>query len=130
MFINEKLLICPITRELFKDPVISNDGFTYERLAIEKWLINNKTDPLTRNTLNKTDLKSNITVKNIVNNGIKLNNNNYKLIILFLIFFTDGLLVNNINNIQYSYIIKFIILNLVKLLILLKNIFIISHIYL
>lgn len=28
---------CPITHEIFEDPVIANDGFTYERAAIQDW---------------------------------------------------------------------------------------------
>ena len=30
--------VCPITMELFKDPVVAADGFTYERRAIERHL--------------------------------------------------------------------------------------------
>ena len=30
-------LTCPITRQLFVDPVMAADGFSYERDAIEKW---------------------------------------------------------------------------------------------
>ncbi|XP_055621483.1 WD repeat, SAM and U-box domain-containing protein 1-like [Toxorhynchites rutilus septentrionalis] len=29
--------ICPITHEIMKDPVYSEDGFTYERTAIQEW---------------------------------------------------------------------------------------------
>ena len=31
-------LCCPITRELFHDPVLASDGETYERKAIETWI--------------------------------------------------------------------------------------------
>ena len=31
-------LCCPITRELFVDPVSAADGETYERAAIEAWI--------------------------------------------------------------------------------------------
>lgn len=30
--------LCPITHEIFKDPVVACDGHTYERSSIEKWL--------------------------------------------------------------------------------------------
>lgn len=30
--------LCPITRELMKDPVIAADGYSYERDAIETWI--------------------------------------------------------------------------------------------
>ncbi len=32
--------MCPITQELMLDPVFTYDGQTYEREAIENWLIN------------------------------------------------------------------------------------------
>jgi hypothetical protein len=30
-------LICPITQELMRDPVVAEDGYTYEREAILRW---------------------------------------------------------------------------------------------
>ena len=39
--------ICPITQELMRDPVILDDGHTYEREAIETWLRRDKTSPKT-----------------------------------------------------------------------------------
>ena len=42
-------LLCPITREMFRDPVmVMESGHTYERAAIEQHLQNHSTDPLTR----------------------------------------------------------------------------------
>ena len=35
--------MCPITNEMFVDPVVANDGHTYERTAIVKWLEANNT---------------------------------------------------------------------------------------
>ena len=29
--------LCPITRELMRDPVVTDDGHTYDRSAIEQW---------------------------------------------------------------------------------------------
>lgn len=46
-------LICPITLEVFKDPVIIEDGNTYEREAILKYLNNNNLSPITREPVNK-----------------------------------------------------------------------------
>ena len=40
-------LLCPITQEAMIDPVITVDGFTYEREAIAQWLEKNGTSPLT-----------------------------------------------------------------------------------
>ena len=41
-------LICPISGELFYDPVIAMDGFVYERLEIEKWFQEHNTSPINR----------------------------------------------------------------------------------
>ena len=30
-------LVCPITQELMRDPVLAADGFSYERLAMQRW---------------------------------------------------------------------------------------------
>ena len=35
-------LICPITREMFKDPVLVSDGYTYDRDVITIWLEKSK----------------------------------------------------------------------------------------
>mmetsp|Transcript_28743 Transcript_28743/g.37726 ORF Transcript_28743/g.37726 Transcript_28743/m.37726 type:complete len:759 (+) Transcript_28743:142-2418(+) len=51
--------ICPITQELMKDPVIDNDGNSYEREAIEDWVRQNGTSPITRAPLSATDLRPN-----------------------------------------------------------------------
>ena len=55
---------CPITGELMNDPVSEPDGgHTYERGAIEKWIMKNGTSPMTRKNLGVDDLKSNIILK-------------------------------------------------------------------
>merc|ERR1712130_430945 len=38
---------CPITHELMVDPVMTDDGQSYERAAIEEWLKHNDTSPNT-----------------------------------------------------------------------------------
>ena len=40
-------LCCPITLQLFQDPVKTLHGQTYERAAIEDWLESKSTDPMT-----------------------------------------------------------------------------------
>jgi hypothetical protein len=41
-------VICPLTGELYREPVtLVETGNTYERGALEKWLQNNDTDPMT-----------------------------------------------------------------------------------
>jgi hypothetical protein len=39
--------LCPITREIMSDPVVLNDGFSYERIAIIEWLYSSKISPMT-----------------------------------------------------------------------------------
>jgi len=56
---------CPITEELFEDPVIARDGHTYERAAIEGWIAQNGTSPMTGQALT-TDLIPNITIRNAI----------------------------------------------------------------
>jgi serine/threonine protein kinase len=59
-------LLCPLTLELFRDPVVAQDGHTYEREAIEEWIRKTGTSPITRQPMSIQHLISNITVKKIV----------------------------------------------------------------
>ena len=43
--------ICPITHEIMKDPVATSDGQVYEREAIEAWLVQHDTSPITNEKL-------------------------------------------------------------------------------
>lgn len=56
-------LLCPITQELMHDPVIVEGGFTFERNAIEDWLRNNTTNPMTGETLSNTGLAPNFAIR-------------------------------------------------------------------
>lgn len=69
----EKIITCPITRELFSDPVIAPDGQTYERFAIDEWLRVNKRSPLT-NLYMERNLIPNITVRQMVSEYIASKN--------------------------------------------------------
>ncbi|XP_070771259.1 WD repeat, SAM and U-box domain-containing protein 1-like isoform X2 [Enoplosus armatus] len=56
--------LCPITRELMKDPVIAADGYSYERESIESWIRGkNKTSPMTNLPLLTTLLTPNRSLK-------------------------------------------------------------------
>ena len=59
-------LYCPITGDIMSDPVIDPDGHSYERDAILKWLDNKNISPMTRNPLLSTDLRTNLTLRNII----------------------------------------------------------------
>ena len=58
--------ICPITRKNISeltDPVITPDGYTYERKELERWIRQNGTDPMTRNLLEISQLVVNRAVQ-------------------------------------------------------------------
>jgi hypothetical protein len=46
--------ICPITLELFREPIVASDGNTYEKSALFKWLSSNNTSPKTREFMEPT----------------------------------------------------------------------------
>jgi hypothetical protein len=60
-------LTCPLTMNVFVDPVIAADGFTYERSAIKKWLEKNDCSPMTNQKLSTKDLSPNNVIKLIIN---------------------------------------------------------------
>ena len=59
-------LQCPITRDLMEDPVIAEDGYTYERSAITRWINDNGTSPLTRIPLRVSELRPNRAVEELI----------------------------------------------------------------
>jgi len=61
-------LLCPITHALMVDPVLAEDGHTYERSSIELWLTNNPTSPLVPNKRLKA---SNLITLRIVQETVK-----------------------------------------------------------
>ncbi|KAK9129505.1 hypothetical protein Sjap_009992 [Stephania japonica] len=63
-----KDFVCPITSQLFSDPVTLETGQTYERKAIQEWLKRgNTTCPITRQPLSSTTLpKTNYVLKRLI----------------------------------------------------------------
>ena len=60
-------LICPITHELFQDPVVALDGFTYEQWAIEKHFeAQGPRSPKTNLELHSETLTPNINIRSMV----------------------------------------------------------------
>ncbi|KAA0715457.1 WD repeat, SAM and U-box domain-containing protein 1 [Triplophysa tibetana] len=56
--------LCPVTRELMKDPVIAADGYSYEREALETWIRTpNHTSPMTNLPLQSSILTPNRSLK-------------------------------------------------------------------
>jgi len=75
-------LLCPITHELFRDPVLAQDGHTYEREAIENWVRKNGTSPTTGQQLSLEHLYPNHIVKQLVGAfETLLDNKNYQFIL-------------------------------------------------
>ena len=62
---NEEIdeLTCPITFQLFRDPVKAPDGHVYEREAITTWILLHGTSPFTRQPLEINDLVSDHNLK-------------------------------------------------------------------
>ncbi|KAG3274530.1 WD repeat, sterile alpha motif and U-box domain containing 1, transcript variant X3 [Ictidomys tridecemlineatus] len=64
--------ICPITRELMKDPVIASDGYSYEKEAMENWISKKKrTSPMTNLVLPSVVLTPNRTLKMAINRWLE-----------------------------------------------------------
>jgi len=58
-------ITCPITRELFYEPVVAEDGHTYEKNALESWFETQNTSPMSRIVISK-NVYLNRFAKNVV----------------------------------------------------------------
>ena len=65
-------LVCPITKQVFRNPVTLCDGITYEYLAIKEWLEKTNKSPITNQPIILNDSVS-IVIKNTID---ELENNN------------------------------------------------------
>jgi U-box domain/WD domain, G-beta repeat len=64
--------ICPITHEIMVAPVIADDGFTYEKNAIEKWFERDApTSPMTNMPMTNVILIGNQKLKEQIENYLK-----------------------------------------------------------
>jgi len=59
--------ICPITLYMMNQPVSDPDGNTYERTAIEQWISQHGTSPITRNPMTLRDLRPNRALSELIN---------------------------------------------------------------
>jgi hypothetical protein len=64
-------LLCPITQELMTDPQMTEDGHTYERQSIDKWLGGHQTSPITGGMICSNDLVPNLAMKFLVDDLIR-----------------------------------------------------------
>ena len=58
--------MCPITQDIMKEPVCDNEGNTFDKQAIMRWLARNRTSPISRKPLRIADLRPNIALKNLI----------------------------------------------------------------
>jgi len=68
LFVNTsmKMFECPITRQIMKDPVTLEDGFTYEKNSILEWLSSNNISPMTNVPLKNKNYFPNHVLKNLI----------------------------------------------------------------
>lgn len=60
------IFLCPITHDVMMDPVVSADGYTYERAAIARWFETSRKSPVTGQILPHTDLVPNHSVRTLL----------------------------------------------------------------
>jgi hypothetical protein len=60
------IFLCPITHDVMTDPVVSADGYTYERSAIARWFETSRKSPVTGQTLPHIDLVPNHSVRTLL----------------------------------------------------------------
>ncbi|CAF3941501.1 unnamed protein product, partial [Rotaria sp. Silwood1] len=61
-------LVCPLTNQIFREPVIAEDGFTYEKDAIREWIKEYHTSPKTKQELKIDSFKPNTELKSYLEN--------------------------------------------------------------
>jgi hypothetical protein len=99
----KELIYCPISREIFLEPVLIQSGYTFEKEYIDKWFKNNNTCPLTRKIIDK-QYYLNLVLKNIICDFLEkypeYKNDQYKLNI--------NIDYDKINNADIDYLILYI----------------------
>ena len=73
---NDIIKICPITKKTFIDPVVAEDGITYEKNAIEEYFKNNNVSFVTKKSIKSKQLFPNFFIKYIIENSL-LGGSNY-----------------------------------------------------
>merc|ERR1712166_445086 len=58
-----QMVFCPITGCLMEDPVVTSDGYTYERSAISAWLKKSNRSPMTNMPLTNKALVPNMALR-------------------------------------------------------------------
>ena len=63
--------LCPLTLEPMQNPVVTCDGQTYERGAIEQWLRRSSTSPLTGQQLQHLGLAPNVVLRGLIRDALE-----------------------------------------------------------
>lgn len=64
---------CPITQDIMQDPVKTVDGMTYDRPAIDRWLHQHTTSPLTGLPLSTRNVTPHISLREQIQEWVKKN---------------------------------------------------------
>lgn len=59
----ENAFRCPISLQFMQDPVVTEEGHSYERWAIEKWNTTSDNSPYTGLVMRSKELRSNFSLK-------------------------------------------------------------------
>ncbi|CAI5475705.1 unnamed protein product [Closterium sp. Yama58-4] len=62
----DEQFLCPISKEVMRDPVVAADGFTYEREHMERWMASCTLSPATGQPLAHSSLTPNNVLKNLI----------------------------------------------------------------
>ena len=57
---------CPITQEIMIDPVLIEDGHTYERDSIEAWFEKHDTSPMTNIVIKSKHVVPNLSLRKLI----------------------------------------------------------------
>ena len=60
------MLICPITLQIMRDPVMDCNGHTFERAAIVEWFATHDTSPITNQPIANKNLTVNYAIKQLI----------------------------------------------------------------
>ena len=65
---------CPISKKIMKEPVVLEDGYTYEKVEIISWLMkNNNRSPVNGKIIISDIFYPNKTLKNLIQSLLNLN---------------------------------------------------------
>ncbi|CAI5474159.1 unnamed protein product [Closterium sp. Yama58-4] len=62
----DEQFLCPISKEVMRDPVVAADGFTYEREHMERWMATCTLSPATGQPLAHSSLTPNNVLRNLI----------------------------------------------------------------